>query len=232
MPQNRFYIENNLEQDALVQLEGKEHHHLKNVMRAAIGEEVELVNGKGVLATAEIKSIDKNFTELEILTSLEKPSAKKISLAIALTKMPKLELAIEKCTELGAYEFLLFDSVNSEKKGLSNNQRERLEMITISSLKQCGRLYLPKISYFGNLQSLLAHIESKLLVCDFDDKTKPISSFTQLENATILIGPEKGFHNTEKEEYKKHKPEMASIHQNILRAETAAIAATAYLNLI
>jgi Uncharacterized protein conserved in bacteria len=59
MPFNRFYLENALEANSQVSLEGSELHHLAHVMRVREGEHVELVNGKGSLAEAKLISLDK-----------------------------------------------------------------------------------------------------------------------------------------------------------------------------
>src|SRR5579872_3515636 len=71
MPADRFYIDAPL--TGILSLEGAEHHHLAHVMKIRIGEEVEVVNGKGGLATAKVISISKRNAELEVLSATQSP---------------------------------------------------------------------------------------------------------------------------------------------------------------
>ncbi len=229
MVQKRFYTEDNLQTDSFTELKDEEHHHLKNVMRVSLGEEIELINGKGYLAIATVESLEKKQTRLKIVKATFEKKQKELSIALALTKMQKLDFAIEKCTELGIDNFYLFDSMNSEKKGLSNQQEKRLKTLTISAIKQCGRLYLPKVEYHENFTDIL-NIEKKHYVCDFSKSSKPIKSITELKDALVIIGPEKGFSEKERLAYKKNGTEIIELHKNILRAETAAVVAATYLS--
>lgn len=230
MPQNRFYTKDISKTTEQVILEGDEHHHLKNVMRVQLGEEVELINGDGLLAKAIAIDISKTSSTFEIkaMTCRERPRQKK--LALALLKGQKLNLVIEKCTELGIDEFLLFDTKNSEKKGLSNSQEQRFKKLIVSATKQSGRLYLPNITYFTSLEKLL-ETDNHFCLCDFaQDSLSPIEALKK-ENLGLIVGPEKGFHESEKILAREYNLPILSLHENILRAETAGILAAAYLSL-
>lgn len=230
MPQNRFYIDHDLKPNTTVTLENDEHHHLKDVMRVKEQDMIELVNGKGFLAKGLVKSIEKKQTVIFLQETSFSDDPKKVTLVLSLTKFSKLDLAIEKCTELGVYRFILFDSINSEKKGLSKEQSKRLKAITIAAMKQCGRLYLPDIIYTEQIKELLP-FHSPAFVCDFEQNAQSIRSILDMKDVTLIIGPEKGFHKTERALFKTQNIKTISLHQNILRAETAAIAAAAYLTL-
>lgn len=231
MGQNRFYIDQDLKTQSHIEITDEEHHHLKNVMRISVGEKVELVNGKGFLANAEVVSLEKKSSKLKITKTLFKEKKQKISLALGLTKIQKLDFTIEKCTELGVDNFFLFDSMNSEKKGLSSQQTKRLNALTISALKQCNRLYLPKISYVNDFKTLL-DLPYKPYVCDFSSESKKLPLTCDVEKSLLIIGPEKGFHEKERLIYLEECVEIISLHQNTLRAETAAISAATLLAFI
>lgn len=222
MPAERFYVDAPLE--GVVTISGLEHHHLAHVMRIRVSEEVEIVNGKGSLATAKVQGISKHEALLEILSSSDTPTPlPHLKLAIPLMRPSKLELIIEKCTELGADAFYLYAAHFSEKDDLSDHQFERLEGIAISAMKQCGRLFLPSLEKVSFEEVL--DLPGKLLFGD-PRSTQPIEETSG--EIVFVTGPEKGFFSKELEELEK-KGTGVSLHKNILRAETAPIVASALI---
>src|SRR5438309_1031359 len=121
MPADRFFIEGVLK--GRVKVSGAEHHHLVHVSRIVVGEEVELVNGKGDLCVARFESTTKQHAELDVLSCAHTPlSPPRFILAVPILRPSKLEWILEKATELGADEFLLFPARYSEKNDLSDHQ--------------------------------------------------------------------------------------------------------------
>ncbi len=212
MPINRFFTEELLEKGKTITLAAQEEKHLK-VLRVSFKDEIEIVNGKGELGLGRLT---KKFqiTIHEVIK--EKPTNRQHILAMSLIR--KLDLVIEKTVELGVDALYLFPAIESEKKGLSENVKMRLQTIAISAMKQCGRLWLPPIELFSSLQTV--PLSATVL---FGDPTG--EPFRPVSNDSILfIGPEKGF--TEQElHYLQNKGKGVRLHPNILRAETAAIAA-------
>lgn len=220
MPAERFYVDAPLFETLI--LEGAELHHLAHVMRVRVGEEIELVNGKGALATAKVLAITKHKAELEILSSSQEDSHPQgLILAIPLMRPSKLELIIEKCTELGADAFWLYPAGHSEKDDLSANQTERLFHVAISAMKQCGRLWLPEIKILKKLEDVF-HAEGPYFFGDPRAKGK----MPACKRGIFITGPERGF--SEKElTLLNTKAKGVLLHRNVLRAETAPIAAAA-----
>lgn len=223
MPAERFYIDTDLS-DTLT-LEGTEFHHLAHVMRVRVGEEIELVNGRGALATATVLAITKHNASLAVLTTsqVDVPEPRCI-LGIPILRLPKLELIIEKCTELGADAFWLYPAHHSEKDDLSPNQFERLTHIAISAMKQCGRLDLPQIKIFSRLEELFGKPYKYL----FGDTRPDAPKMSPGEKVVFITGPEKGFSEKEVKLLEKSATGVR-LNKNILRAETAPIAATCLL---
>jgi 16S rRNA (uracil1498-N3)-methyltransferase len=219
MPAERFYLDADLQ--GSLTLMGTELHHLAHVCRIRPGEEIELVNGRGTLAKAVVLTIDKQKATLEILSSsqIELPPRSKI-LAIPLMRPSKLELIIEKCTELGADAFWIYPAEHSEKGGLSAHQLERLRYLAISALKQCGRLDLPDIQILSSFNEIFQPTYTYL----FGDTRPSAATLICQEKTVVITGPEKGF--SKKELYiLDQKGHGVRLHKNILRAETAPIAA-------
>ncbi len=149
----RFFIEKFFKVDEFIELEKEEFHHLKNVMRCKESEDIELVNGENELGFARIVSIKKNSALLKIFKVFSKEILKKgISLVVSMIKIPKLELVLEKGTELGVKNFIFFNSKNSEKIKISESRLKRFKTILIAALKQSKGLNLPKISFLKNLE--------------------------------------------------------------------------------
>ncbi len=226
MPADRFFAHTPLKNN--LTLEGEEFHHLAKVMRVRLGETIELVNGQGEIAKAKVISLSKTNCELKILSHKKAPLPEQtLILALALTRPASLEWTLEKATELGATDFWLFPGDQSEKK---KPQIHRLETIVINALKQCGRLYLPQIILKPPLDQWQPPSGS-LFFGDFSTRAPLKGPFDK--TVTFFIGPEKGFSPAEtlllKEKFKAHP---ISLHENILRAETAAITALSQFSLL
>lgn len=221
MPSERFYIDAELQGN--LSLEGVEHHHLAHVMRVRVGDEIELVNGRGALAKAQVLEISKREAKLEILSATETPLKEpRLILAIPLMRPAKLELVIEKCTELGASAFWIYPAQHSEKGDLSDRNQERLTYIAISAMKQCGRLDLPKIEVLTRFEDIF----KAPLPIFFGDTRQNAPKIAHLEKMVFVTGPERGF--SEKElKLLESKAKGVKLHENILRAETAPIAVAA-----
>ncbi len=223
MPAERYYIDTPLA--GSVTLEGDEFHHLSRVMRTKTGESVELVNGKGDLAIATVASLEKKSATLQIQSvTHDDQKYPVVILAQALPRQNHLEWIIEKGTELGTAAFWLFPGEWSEKRDFNE---ERLKNLTISAMKQCGRLYLPEIVKRPPL-SAWEPFAGSLYFGDPETK-KPLSKPLK-EPVVFFIGPEKGFSPKEKEILQTHLSAIGCrLSANTLRTETAAIVALSLL---
>lgn len=231
MPVDRFYCAQNLRKDDSIALADQEYHHLAHVTRAKVGDRIEVVNGQGQLAAAEIESLSKKSGSLRILSVEEFPKPReKIILVQAIPRMNRLDFIIEKGTELGMSELWLFPGEKGERVKLTEQQVERLLLVAISAMKQCGRLYLPPIivcppllkwktipigSFYGDLKpdapSFLAALSKVGLESAIHCFIGPESGFSEQEIACLMSGGAMG----------------VSLHHNILRTDTAALAALA-----
>jgi len=233
MPAERYYQSHPLGLNEIVVLDGKEHHHLVHVMRVKLNEIVEIVNGTGVLASAQIINISKNHAELQIVDRQESSAPSwNLHLVQAITRMNRLDTILEKGTELGVTKFTLFPGEKSERNGITPSQMERLEWITISALKQSGRLYLPKLYTLSSLFEL--PLAPPVFYGDLHSYApKLMEVWKDVEpgnDITFLIGPESGFSEKEHNYLKNSEALGVSLHPNILRSETAAIAACALIS--
>jgi 16S rRNA (uracil1498-N3)-methyltransferase len=222
MPANRFFYEGVLPgKGSTIQLTESEHHHMQ-VMRVSPGEEVEIVNGLGALALAQVLDVKKKGTDLVLMEVQQTAQpVQQLVLIIPFMRAGKLEWIIEKGTEIGADAFYIYAATYSEKGQLSSNQLERLHNLCCSALKQSGRLFLPSIEVFPSLERALL---GEFAYYFGDTRGAGITLLdVPYENRIALItGPERGFSPAELELLQK-KARGVSLSANILRAETAPI---------
>ncbi len=229
MPAERFFIDCALTCGESIKLEEEEFVHLTRVMRAEVGDTVELVNGRHILATAKIEKIDKRAAELAItLIEDRAPLTPPLILGIAIPRFSHLEWIAEKATELGANALWLFPGDRSEKKDLSEQQRLRLRNLMIAAMKQCGRLDLPSLEIHPALHAWHYPPKGALFFGDISPEAPLLAKCLPNTNDPIVFftGPEKGF-STQEELLMKNAwhAQGVSLHPYILRAETAPILA-------
>lgn len=230
MPIYRYYIDETLKEGSRLELEADENHHLYKVTRATIGEKVELVNGQGELATGKVVELDRerSAVRIEAVQRSKRPKPRLI-LAQAAPKSSKLDLIVEKGTELGIDTFWLFPGDRSEKREpISDHQMERLDRIAIAAMKQSGRLFLPEIEWLPRV-SEWQQLPNLSLFGDLRPSTAPllrlIPESPYIEEIAVVIGPEAGLSDEEIAHLEQLGARGASLNPNILRTETASIAA-------
>jgi 16S rRNA (uracil1498-N3)-methyltransferase len=228
MPECRFFIDSPLIKDQEVFLHDEEMRHLI-VMRPEIHDTIEIINGKGALAQARITQFNKREITAEI-TSLHHEPEDSIKLIIAqgMPKLPRLDIILEKGTELGMTELWLFPADRSEKVGLSANQHERIRKILIASMKQCGRLYIPKVQVIDPIASW-KDLSYPLFYGAFGENTPSFASALKQtppkDGILFVVGPESGLSAKEEKQLNKLNAQGVSLHKNILRTDTAPLAA-------
>ena len=130
MPDNRFYLAQNLETGSICLIKEMELHHLQHVMRVKEKETIELINGKGLLATGIVQKLERHQASVLIETVIsETVKGPTLILAQAMPRIARLEYIVEKATELGVTEIWLFPSTHSEKKEYSPSNIQRLNQI-------------------------------------------------------------------------------------------------------
>lgn len=233
MPAERFFVDAPLTASLHVELDGEEFTHLTRVMRAAVGDAVELINGRHVLATARIETIGKHSAKLIIGQIEERPSlAPFITLAVAIPRFNHLEWIVEKATELGASALILFPGDKSEKTTISEQQLLRMRNLMIAAIKQCGRLDLPTLEILPALSSWEYPPEGAVYFGDTSPAAPLLAGHlpTTPSPITFFTGPEKGFSAQEALLLRNaFKALPVSLHPFTLRAETAPILAIGIL---
>jgi len=216
-------------------LEGAEAHHVLHVLRLKKGSRIDLFDGTGTLYSAEISGISKERIFLTLLSSTPSSRPKpELHLATALVKGKKLELVLQKAVELGVTALHPFISTYCDRQAIRNDSSSnRWQRIILEACKQCGQALPPHLSAPVSFSGLLhnAFRYNRILLCYEKEASRRISDIplmpTHDERILLIIGPEGGFSDSEIASARHHNCTTVSLGSLTLRAETAAIAATA-----
>lgn len=222
-------------------------HQILNVLRLRPTERIALFTGDGLEWTAELTSgvererrkslasvrlLDVNEPQVEMAT--------KVSMVMALTRPQRYELALAKCTELGAHEFrpVITDRVLKSEATIGPNRMQRWQRIVTEASELSGRVRVPQIKEATSLASALhaLSIEGAKVIVLWEGISSPmLSDLLQgmrrdlhgEEKVALVLGPVGGFAEAEAMETVDNNAKLASLGTRILRTETAAIASMA-----
>jgi 16S rRNA (uracil1498-N3)-methyltransferase len=227
MPANRYYTPQELSENSTVQLDPDESLHLKTVMRNIEGDLVELVNGRGFLAHAQVASIQKKQVTLKINRIEIFPKDTRLEVGIGYLVQDKVDWLLEKCCELKATDIVLIKTQNVAKGSFTDGQKERMQRVLIAALKQSGRVWLPQIQLIDSLETFI-NCADTIYYGDINKSCPPmLDIFDPSKPFKLLVGPAKGFSENELKKL-RHKENCIGVFlgDTILRAETAAILMT------
>ena len=203
-------------------------HYLAKVMRVAPGDAVVLCDDITGEWAAEVISAGKRDVMLEPRERLrEREQVPDLWLCPALLKKPNFDLVLEKATELGVRRI---QPLVTRRCVADKLNPERARTIVTEAAEQCARTALPEIAGVAKLDALLREwpLDRTLFFADELGGEPANAAFATAGPAALLIGPEGGFDDEERAAVRAHSCTRAiSLGPRILRAETAAIAATA-----
>lgn len=202
-------------------------HQISSVLRARQGSELCILDNKGSKYYMQIQNIDKKSVTLLCMGIEKGKQENNLTLWIPYIKLPRLEIALQMCTQLGVTHFKIFQSEFTDEKIelLSTTKKERLLRIITEASEQSERFFIPTIEY----------ISTDLRQIPFDTNVfvaierGQYETSDQIEKAprTIMVGPEGGWSPAEIDFFKKD-PRFYPLDLHcttILRAETAAVVA-------
>ncbi len=233
----RFFLPDLARTDRL-QLTGDERHHAVDVLRLAVGAQVELFDDDGRTAIAEIAAIDAQSVKLTLLgdVSSGSQSRARLHLAVAAPKQKRADFLVEKCAELGVASLRFIETERSIVK-LRDHRVDRLQQKATEAAKQSGALPVMRVLPLLSLQSFLDERPADA-VCFFgatEIEARPILPWlasqqnAAIAEATCLIGPEGGWSENELTRLSERATPVR-FHANTLRIETAAIAVASLWN--
>lgn len=200
-------------------------HQWRDVLRMKTGDRLTVFDGRGKDFLCEVKAFGRDGTILTVLEAKKGIAPEKnVWLFVSLTKKDKLEWVAEKATELGVSHIVPILSERSEKKGFNE---ERLRKIIIEASEQSGRAVPTALhGVFSLDEAIEKHKNVPLFALD-PSGSQNIADLKKETLVGFFIGPEGGWNDGELNLFKKEKIPLISLGEPTLRAETAAIAASA-----
>lgn len=202
-------------------------NHLKNVFRVKSNDKIRAVDGEKEYFL-NVVEVDKKEIICEVLEEREDTFSKKIEIHIALgiLKNDKMNLAIQKLTEIGVEKIIPYSSKRCVVK--LNEKKEKWDLISKEALKQCQGIKFLKIEETTVLEKIELETYDLIIVpyeADRECTLKSVLSKLERKPKKILyiIGPEGGFEESEIDYLKKRKGLIVTLGNRILRAETAAV---------
>lgn len=231
----RIFLSERLEENKKIILDKEKSHYITNVMRIKIGDQLLLFNGINGEFLGTVVGIQKK--QVTILINQKQKNQYKfsnISLAFCPPKGQRLDLLIQKCTEVGLKSFIPIISDHSIVRKI---KKSRLRKIIIESCEQSDQLNVPPICDPLHLEDFAHSLKDKdkVLFADIGFKKNDLKKMLKDKNKNyiLFIGPEGDFSPKEREFILKNdKFNSFSLGENILRSETAAISGLVLINFL
>jgi len=229
----RLYFSRKIQSDLTSHLTKNQMHYVKDVMRLKTGDRLSVFNTQGEW-NAIIEAYEKNGARIKILKKIrDRDNEKNIWLAFSPIKQNPLNFLIQKGTELGIQKFV---PILSERTIVKEINVERIKKIIVEASEQSNRISIPEIENLEPLKNFLYKFPKNgyLIFCDINCKKsnlKDILTKKKQGPICILIGPEGDFSESERQLIIERRGIISlSLANNILKAETAAIAAATIVN--
>ncbi len=212
--------------------------HAVRVLRLKAGDEMYVMDGKGMFCRTVITTAENHHCLYGIVESMpqERAWSGNIHLAIAPTKLnDRMEWLAEKATEIGWDELTFLDTRLGERKVIKT---DRIERIVVSAVKQSHKAWIPTVNGMMSFRDFVTEQSAKvvksppgkeLFICHcYDEGEEKPFLMDVLEpgvNAVVMIGPEGDFGLDEVKFAQEHGFVSVSLGRSRLRTETAGLAA-------
>lgn len=238
---HKFFVPKNNIVDNMAYIEGDDVKHIYKVLRLEIGDKISINDCNGEEFLAQIEEINKKQVIAKCIEKLElnNESPIEIHLFQGLPKSSKMDLIVQKATELGVKEItpvvtgrVVVKSELGEFKKL-----DRWNRITLEACKQSKRSLIPKVNIPLEFQELLETIKNMdLAIVPYENEygygiKNVIADINKnnIKKIAIIIGPEGGFEENEISRLKELGAYIVTLGPRILRTETAGFVCTALI---
>ena len=231
----RLYVPPGELRQGRIALRGDRARYLGAVLRSAVGDRFEIFDGSGARWPAAVASIAPDLVELEVGAPLPAvQGAVDVVLAQALARGDKLDLVVQKATELGASRIVPLHAQRSvvkldDRRG--GARAERWRRIAQEAARQCGRADVPTIDNPMSWDELFANLqnepERRAVLLQPEAALRLSAAARGASKLLIAVGPEGGFSPAEREAAERSGFIAAGLGPRVLCTETVALAALA-----
>lgn len=202
-------------------------NHIKNVFRKSINDKIRVVDGKNEYL-CQIEKIENKEIILKIIETREDKFSYEIEIVagISLLKNEKMDLTIQKLTELGIKKIVPLITKRTVVK--LERKKDKWNIIVKETLKQCQGVSPTEITEIKKISEIDYSFYDYVIVPYEEENEMYLKNFLRKlekkpKNLLFIIGPEGGFEKEEIEFLKSKNANIISLGKRILRAETAAI---------
>jgi 16S rRNA (uracil1498-N3)-methyltransferase len=224
----RFVIASEVDASGLALVEGAELHHMRDVLRLAIGSGVSILDADGGEHLGKLVRYDRERAVIQIESSRALGTRPRIILATAIVKGPRMDFVVEKAAELGAAELWPIVSAHSVVRAPGTERILRWRRLALAAAKQSHSERVMNVIPPMNFADLIRAVPKDTLAVVCAPGSEPLGdAIRRLKPRTILIavGPEGGFDQSERDAAANAGFVTAGLGANRLRSETAALAA-------
>ncbi|GHA00074.1 ribosomal RNA small subunit methyltransferase E [Arenicella chitinivorans] len=219
-----FHAELNVA-DALLELSPQESQHAAKARRLRAGSQVRVLNGRGLIADAQIITVERSKVTLKIVSAQEfEPPRYRLCVATAVPKGDRQKVMLDMMCQLGVTQILPLECEHSVTH-FSRNMYDKWLRATIEACKQSQNPWLPEILPAQSSVSLTPSESHSLFYADGDGQLLMDAVDASCEEMTIVIGPEGGFSAPELAHFQTAGMQSIRLGDHILRTEAASIAA-------
>lgn len=209
--------------------------YLRDVLRVSRGDEVIVLDGHGLALKTCVRETGKKYILLEVLgrCPIDTESPLHLVLIQCLLKGDKMDLVIQKATELGVRE--IFPVVTERSQVRFSRKLEHWKKVAEEATRQSGRLLVPVIHDVCKMKDMFDCLEDESVRIIFSESEKkgfnPPSSISS-SSVYYMVGPEGGFTDKEVQWARESGFISAGLGKRILRAETASISGAVLLQFL
>lgn len=212
------------------ELDSETSRYINSVLRLQRDDEIEFFDGCGRSSQGRIIELNKRSVHVELAPpELCPPQAPEVNLYCAIPKGDRVEWLLEKCSELGASSIIwvIYERSQDHRKDYTKRY-DRWHKIACEAARQSHNTWIPKLIGPKPFESVVEATQSTRtrVVLDTMSETIPLAKLRFQTNHPIelMIGPEGGFSDAERNRLKEHKWIPTSLGETVLRIETAAMA--------
>ncbi len=210
-------------------------HHAREVLRLRAGDLVRLFDGRGAEYEATLDRVTRREVHARIQAAVTPRPESPLSVLLALSplKGDRMELVVQKATELGVTGIQPVITVRTDaaaRPALKGTRQERWDRVASGAAEQCGRAVVPEIHPTLALDQLIAQpFPGRRLLLLETGEAPPLTAMSALplREVLLLVGPAGGFDPAEVSRLVTAGFAAVSLGPRILRSETAAVAAVA-----
>ena len=218
-----------------VVLDGPEGHHAAVVRRIGVGERVVLTDGEGTRLVGTVEAAAKRSLTIRVAerTEVRRP-VPRVTVAQAIPKGDRGELAVELLTEVGADEVVPWAAGRSEGRWRGERAAKSLERwrsTARESAKQSRRAWWPVVAEPSDLDGVCERVTAAgMAVVLHEGGGVPLASLAELpDDLLLVVGPEGGLTDAEVEALRAAGAAVVRLGDEVMRTSTAGAAATAAL---